>query len=277
MTLHWKNQLQGTITVSGGVFEIVTGRNALSVDIAYASFESDPLLSADPISARDKRGDAAEPGCSGWDFVDSGNTESGYQRNNSYYSSFAAAQTGDGVQTAFVRSDGTMSTVVNVQTAGVFNLSYIQCPRGYISWYDNHTLRVKVDGILKHETIVSNHWFESQDVELGHLSAGSHTLLFEGEITAGTTDPCTLIDSLAITGISDYADAAALSGSDLHLRVDAPGQIALNYSGLVNIGSLVINGVPIQGGVVNSTTHPELCTGNGMLGVMQTGMILTIQ
>ena len=273
-----EKQLQGKITVSGGVFEIVTGRNSLSVDIPYASFESDPLLPADPIGARDKRGDAAEVGCPGWDFVDSGNTESGYQRNGSYYSGYTAAQTSDGVQTAFVRSDGMMSTVINVQTAGVFTLSYIQCPRGYAeTWYDNHTLRVKVDEALKHETIVSNHWFESLDVDLGHLDVGSHTLLFEGVITAGTTDPCTLIDSLVISGISDYREAPALSGSEWHLRVDDPGQIALNYSGLVNVGSLVINGVPVQGGIVNSNTHPDLFTGDGSLKIMHSGMVLTIR
>ncbi|MDA3800085.1 MAG: FAD-dependent oxidoreductase [Kiritimatiellae bacterium] len=275
------NQLDGTIYVSGGVFEISipVSQSSLSVDVPYSSFESDPLLPySTDRSAMDKRGDAAESGCAGWNFVDSGSVESGYQRNNSYFSSESAAQTSDGVQTAFVRQSGTMSTVINVQTAGVYNLSYSQCPRGYTgTWYNNHTLRVKVDDVLKHETIVSNHWFTTENVDLGYLAAGSHALLFEGEVTVGTTDPCTLIDSLEIIGVSEDFDTTTLSADHLHLEVDEPGQIALNYNGVIKVGSLVINGLFIGSGIVDATTYPELFTGDGQLLIMRLGTLLMIR
>jgi hypothetical protein len=67
-------------------------------------------------------------GCPGWTFsATSGNNQAGYQRNNSYFSTTAAAQTTGGVQTAMLRQNGSMQATLTFPTNGTYTLKFRHC------------------------------------------------------------------------------------------------------------------------------------------------------
>ena len=265
--------LTGILRVESGTLELRGPVWDLNGSVPYPGFESDPLLPADPISARDKRGTAAT-GCPGWTFV---NSDSGYQRNTSYFSGTAACYATDGVQTAFVRRYGSMNATLVILTNGFYTLRYQYCPRYYApTWFDNHIVRVSLNGVQKDEVTVTDHFYNESVVDLGELSPGSYTLSFAGDGSLAG-DPCTLIDSISVTGSSGYLGADALSSRNWHLMVETAGRIALNYSGLVTVGSLTIDGERYSGVYVTATSHPALVTGGGVLRINQSGLFMILR
>ncbi|MDA3926261.1 MAG: FAD-dependent oxidoreductase [Kiritimatiellae bacterium] len=267
------SRIHGTLNVQQGVLELLSRPESLILDIPYPSFESDPLLPVDPINSKDKRGTAAI-GCPGWTFV---SNDAGYQRNASYFSGTAACYAPDGVQTAFVRRNGSMNTTLEILTNGIYSLTFQYCPRYFDSvWYANHILHVNLDGDEKDAVTVTDQYYNERTVMLGELAPGNHTLSIAGDSSLAT-DPITLIDRVSVTGTTGFLRAESLSNKNWHLSVDAQGQIALNYSGLVTLGSLTVNGVAYSGVYVDATTHPDFVTGSGTLRINQSGLIFILR
>ena len=262
-------KLSGFLAVQEGAFAVRGVRSGVEVAVPYPSFESTPLLplpALPPTTDMDARGTAAT-NCPGWTFSASlGTSQAGYQRNNSYFSNTAAAQTTNGIQTAFVRSNGWMQATLAFPTNGTYTLTYRYCSRFYGSWFTNHILRTRVDGALKDELIANTAGFTSRAVSLGATAAGAHTLRFEGAgALAGEADPCTLIDDVRITGVSDVSGVAALSNEASTLALASGTHAELDYAGSFTVGALVINGVTYRGGTYGAATHPAVFSGTGLI------------
>lgn len=273
---------EGALTVQSGLFAVRGARTNVTVAVASSGFESNPLLPSSSQPSMDARGTAAT-NCPGWTFAaTSGSNQAGYQRNGSYFSATAAAQTTGGVQTAFVRAGGAMETALSFPTNGTYTLAYRYCSRYYASngntWYTNHVLRVKADGALKDESVANSRVFAERTVSLGQLSGGTHTLRFEGGGGfAGEADPCTLIDDVRITGVSDVGGAAALSNDASTLTLASGTHAELDYAGSFTVGELVINGVLYRGGYYGTATHPEVFSGTGLIHAKQGGTQLILR
>ncbi|MDD2600613.1 MAG: FAD-dependent oxidoreductase [Kiritimatiellae bacterium] len=265
--------LNGTLHVQAGTLELLGPAEELQITIPFGSFESDPLLPKDGPLGKDKRGTAAT-GCPGWTFV---SDDAGYQRNNSYFSVVAASFAPDGIQTAFVRRQGAITTTLQVLKRGFYTLTFQYCPRNYNNtWYDNHIMRIKLAGAEKDVFTVTDRFFRERRVLLGELEPGSYTLLFQGDSSL-VADPCTLIDLVAVSGTTGFQSLESLSSENWDLRVDSQGQIALNYNGTVNLGSLTVDGIPFKGVYINAETHPGLIVGSGTLRIKQSGLIILIR
>ena len=268
--------LDGTLTVQAGLFSVRGSRTHVTVAVPYPSFESNPLLPSSSQTVMDARGTAAT-NCPGWLFVaTSGNNQSGYQRNGSYFSATAAAQTTGGVQTAFVRLGGAMEAALSFPTNGSYTLAYRYCSRYYASngntWYTNHVLRIKVDGALKDELVANSRVFVERAVALGQVAAGTHTLRFEGGGGfAGEADPCTLLDDVRVAGTSNVSGVSVPPSDRSVLRVLAGSRVELDYAGTFQVGQLEINGVTYRGGYYGAATQPAVFSGTGSLHAKQVG------
>lgn len=275
-----KALLDGAMTVQEGVFAVRGARANVTVTVPYASFESSPLLPSAPIGSMDKRGTSAT-GCPGWTFAPVSVTGmGGYQRNGSYFSGTAAAYTTEGVQTAFIKSNGWMEVSLTFPTNGTYALAFKYCSRFYSdNWFTNQLVRTRIDGVLKNEFNASSRVFEQHSAPLGYVAAGSHTLRLEGYslYPAPSNDPCTLIDDIRITGVSDAGSAKAVSNEGLALRLLPGAQMDLDYAGALSVGVLEINGVRYRGGYYGAATHPEVFTGAGALHPKSGGTYLLMR
>jgi len=266
--------LPASLTVQEGVFAVRGSQSSVTVSVPYAGFETEPLLPASPQSSMDKRGVSAT-GCPGWTFCPvSGPTFGGYQRNGSYFSSAAAANAPEGVQTAFIKSNGWMQVSLAFPTNGSYSLMFRYCSRvNGTTWYTNQVVRMRVDGTLKETMTVVNRSSLERTVSLGQLTAGIHTLRFEGsyELPAPSNDPCTLIDDVRVTGVSDLGGAGAVSNEDAVLTIASGAQVDLDYTGAFTVGELVIDGVTYRGGYYGAATHPAVFSGTGLIRAKQGG------
>ncbi len=191
-------EAHGTITVADGTLELSGPRRALAFDLPYSGFESDPLLPDTVVKDKDKRG-ANASGCPGWTFV---TTDSGYQRNGSYFSGNESSHAPEGVQTAFIMNNGAFNTTLAIVSNGLYTLRFQYCPRYYGgTWYTNLTLSVNLDGLTKDQMVVVEPGYLSREVDLGWLEAGSYTLSFNGDNSLAPDDkPCVLIDDVSVCG-----------------------------------------------------------------------------
>jgi hypothetical protein len=170
-----------------------------------------------------------------------------------------------------------MNTSLEIVTNGTYILTFRYCARHYSGiWFTNHILRVTLNGQPKDEFTVTAQSYKERIVELGELTPGSYTLSISGD-GSQAADPCTLIDLVSVSGTTGFKGVELLSNENWHLSVDAQGQIALNYSGLVTMGSFAINGELYSGVYVNAATHPGLVTGSGTLRIHQSGMIFILR
>jgi autotransporter-associated beta strand protein len=258
------------LTVQEGVFAVRGARTNVTVSVPYAGFESSPLLPLSPTpptTAMDARGTAAT-NCPGWVFAaTSGNHQSGYQRNLSYFSSGAATAAPEGLQTAFVRQNGSMQASLAFPTNGTYTLRFRHCSRYYSNWYTNEVIYTLVDGVTNDALVVNNRVFMERAVSLGHVSAGLHVLRFQGSnaLPSYGGDPCALIDDVRIAGVSDVLGAAAASDEEAVLDVAAGARVDLDYTGALRIGELVLDGVTYRGGWYGASTHPAIFTGSGVI------------
>lgn len=266
-----------SMTVQQGTFAVHGAREAVTVAVPYAGFESTPLLpwQATPSVEMDRRGTAAT-GCPGWVF---NSNDAGYQRNGSYFSGTAAAQTTNGVQTAFVRRNASMEAALVFPTNGTYTLRFSHCSRYYQKWYTNQTVKTRIDGQLKDTLVVQNRVFMERTVELGYLEAGTRTLRFEGSVELPTedNDPCVLIDDVRITGVSAAGEAAGASDSEAALQVMSGARVELDYAGVLEVGVLEINGVRLVGGRYGAATHPEVFSGTGTVKSKSSGTRLLLK
>lgn len=271
-----------SLTLQEGVFAVRGARARVTVVVPYAGFESAPLLPVaptPPTTAMDARGVLAT-NCPGWTFTaTSGSHQAGYQRNLSYFSSAVANTAPEGVQTAFVRQNGSMQAALVFPTNGTYTLLFRHCSRYYQSWFSNEVVRTVIDGQVKDSLIVNNLVFLERAVNLGYLAAGTHTLRFEGsnELPTYMSDPCALIDDVRVAGVSAAGGAGAASNDAAALRVQAGARVELDYSGSLSVGDLEINGVAYRGGYYGASTHPAVFTGVGLIHAKSGGTQLILR
>ncbi len=269
----------GALTVSEGLFAVRGARTQVTVSVPYAGFESDPLLPAlaAPSTDMDRRGTAAT-GCPGWTFTSG---DAGYQRNGSYFSTTTLAHAPEGVQTAFVRRNASMQVALDFPVTGSYTLTFARCPRYYNAiWYTNHVVRVLLADSLRGTVIVTQIGYRTETVPLGHVATGTHILKFQGsaELPAPSSDPCTLIDDVRVSGVSEAEGVDATLSSDTSiLTIETGAQVELDYPGVFAVGDLVINGVRYVGGRYGTATHPEVFSGPGVIKSKSPGTALILK
>ena len=249
----------GALTVSEGLFAVRGARTYVTVDVPYAGFESNPLLpEGGGQGAKDRRG-AAATGCPGWTF----NTDdAGYQRNGSYFAATALAYAPEGVQTAYVRRNGSIQVTLNFPVDGTYTLTFAYCPRYNAGiWYTNHVIYVQLAGAVCGSVTVTERGYLTATIPLVHVTAGTHILKFQGatELPAPNDDPCSLIDDIRISGVLKSRHCKRCPATSRHSR-SRPARGA-DYPGKFVVGDLVINGVRYVGGQYGALTHPEVFSG----------------
>jgi hypothetical protein len=264
----------GDLTVSEGLFVVRSARAQYTVDVPYAGFESDPLLPAEGgPGVKDRRGTAAT-GCPGWTF---NSTYAGYQRNGSYFADTEPAYAPEGVQTAFLRSDGSMQVALDFPGDGNYTLTFAYCPRGYNgTWYTNHVVSVLLADTTCGSVTVTEIGYRTATIPLGYVTAGTYTLKFQG--TAGLPgDPWTLIDDVRISGTAVITAPDALSSDESSLTIETGAHVELDYPGVFVVGDLVINGVRYVGGQYGALTHPEVFSGTGVVKSKSPGTLILLR
>ncbi|MDR2849971.1 MAG: hypothetical protein LBW77_05460, partial [Verrucomicrobiota bacterium] len=269
----------GALTVQAGAFAVRGVTGPVAADIPCPSFESTPLLPETGQSGMDKRGTAAT-NCVGWTFVNQAGDarDAGYQRNESYWSTQQDVKTTNGVQTAFIRRDAFMFCSFTMPQAGQgCTLRFEYAPRFYGGvCYTNGTITVKVDGAAVDILTVTEPRFLLREVQLGDLSAGAHTLEFLGGYPGGG-EPATLIDAVRIDGMTPAGSAAAWSSETSVLTLAAGVTVALDFEGVVDIGSLFIGGVRYRGGYYGAVSYPGVFSGPGRLHIKDRGSLLILK
>jgi fibronectin type 3 domain-containing protein len=196
-----------------------------------------------------------------WVFTGNG----GIQRNGSAFSGTAAVAP-DGVQTAFLQSNGTagaMSQSVNFGTAGSYTITF-KAARRYSTI---QPIQVKVDSTVVGTYTPSTNNFETITTASVTVTAGSHTITFTA--TDGTGDKATFIDQVSIAGGGGGGSAPAaptgLSATAGNAQVAlswtaSPGATSYNvYRGTTAGGQ---SATPIATGITGTTyTNTGLTNG----------------
>jgi fibronectin type 3 domain-containing protein len=152
-----------------------------------------------------------------WTFTGNG----GIQKNGSAFSGTAAVAP-DGVQTAFLQSNGTagaMSQSVNFASAGSYTISF-KAARRYSTI---QPVQVKVDGSVVGTYTPSSNSFETIATASFTVTAGNHTVSFTA--TDATADKTTFLDMMSISAVGSAppapASLAATAGN---------GQVGLSWA-----------------------------------------------
>ena len=267
----------GSLTVEKGVFSLQGWLPSAQVTVPYSSFESEPLLPNTPTEQvkMDKRGTDAS-GCPGWVFTSSNSTDiAGYQRNNSYWSGTASVQTTSGVQTAFIRGLGYFTATITIPADGFYSLTFRYAPRNYnATWYTNHTFAILWDNAQKATVLTTKTFFESKTVDLGLVTAGTHTLRFAGRTA---NDRCSLIDDVSFSGQTLRRPVTLEPVNGAYVTVASEGKLVLDYQGACTLDKLVINGISYRGGYYSATSFPDVISGTGILHVKTGGSLMILK
>ena len=217
------------------------------------------------------------PAGSGWSLA---SNTTGIASNGSPWFGPAAL---DGFQGAYLQGDvGTgISQSVNVDTAGLYNLSFLAVGRG--GGDGPNGLRVQVDGItaltLTHAQISQANW-QSYLTPAVNLSAGSHTISFLGNNTLGG-DKSTAIDKVQIgrTGISTDAipdgSAVLLKTANAVLDLNGNSETIGSLAGVTGSKVTLLGGTLTAGGNNATTNFAGVISGGGSL-VKNGGGTLTL-
>ena len=114
-----------------------------------------------------------------------------------------------GSQVAFLQQNGSISQVVNVQTAGAYQLSLLAAQLG-INFGGNEEIQVQVDGTTVADFTPTSTSYAAYTTPSFQLTAGSHTLTLVGVSPVGDNDAA-LIDQLSLTNIPGTGTAAFLA------------------------------------------------------------------
>ena len=97
-------------------------------------------------------------------------------------------------------------------------------------------------------------------------------------LPAPSSDPCTLIDDVRVSGVSEAEGVDATLSSDTStLTIETGVQVELDYPGVFAVGDLVINGVRYVGGRYGTATHPEVFSGPGVIKSKSPGTALILK
>lgn len=258
------NTYAGATTISGGSLAVSADNPSTGgVAIANASFETYdgvPLVpSGGPTAYR-----FAPTGAS-WAFT----SQAGITTSNSYFMAMDAGQ--DGLCAGFLYGADTISQTLTVATAGLYDLRFMAAKgRNYFfNW-----LVVKIDGTAVCDyargTLTDNYFknFETKNIA---LSAGSHTLAFQGlnpQVYIDGKLPATVLDRVTLT-----PSAGGLLPDGTAVNITAAGASYVQGRSSQTIGSLagvagssVVNsGVLTVGGNNADATFAGVISGSGSL------------
>lgn len=270
------SQIIGELTFYGLPKQSIGELQELPGVIPFAGFETTPQLDVATLV----RGGSTN----GWTFsyLDDSNY-TGIQINGSPVSSNSLSLvkyfTSEGVQTAVMRGTNvSMQTQITVPVTGHYLLrmqaSSLACSTtGEQSGYN---FRVGVDGTDKGLVNVMTLPPSKQQVYLGVLEAGTHTLRFDG-VNSRNSPAGTLIDDLKLFRIPDIAEVpgAQIRKSQSVVMVSTE-PVALNYVGPYYIRNWIVDGVSVQHRIYSAENTPSLLSGFGTLQ-FEDGLTVLIQ
>jgi autotransporter-associated beta strand protein len=244
----------GLIKLGSGTLSLAGGATASTgpITIASGSLKLDPATTGSVLvpnpgfetPAYDPQGWTYEPAGTGWTFNPSGGTAS----NNTPWVGISP----EGVQVAFLQNNGTMSMEVTASADGHYRLSFLASNRPN---YPASGLVVTLDGVLL-DVLPPGHIgrggdFNRFELPAVHLSAGTHTLAFQGQQNGPDSD--TLIDDIRFTAVEggNLADGSTLSLTGTGTTFD-PGPATVTLDSLAGVA----------GGVVNLDNTSLVITGN---------------
>jgi hypothetical protein len=225
----------GTLSLAGGApvmdsFTIGSGKLTLapattgSVAVPNASFE---------VPSYAPQGWSYHPTGTSWNFLSS----SGTAANNTPWVGISP----EGSQVAYLQNNGSMNTEVIVSSDGHFRLSFLASNRpNYLASGVVVMLDGEVIGTLTPGQIGQGGDFNRFELPAVHLTAGIHTLAFQGQQNGSDSD--TLIDDIRFVAV----EAGALPvGSSLSLigpsSVFEPGPLTLMLDALSAVDGSVVD------------------------------------
>ena len=139
------------------------------------------------------------PASSPWTFSGS----AGISANNSGFTSGNPAAP-DGTQVAFLQKTGSFSQSVSNWAAGSYVLTFNAAQRGN-SGISRQDFRVLVDGVVVGSFTPSGTSYQSFSTAVFNVTAGSHTITFQGLNSAGG-DNTAFVDAVALVNTCPIAD-----------------------------------------------------------------------
>ncbi|TAE75979.1 MAG: hypothetical protein EAZ65_08415 [Verrucomicrobia bacterium] len=254
----------GTLALAGGTaatdsFTVEAGALKLDpattggVSVPNAGFESPAYAS---------QGWSYNPSGTAWTFVSSGGTAS----NNTPW----VGTSPEGVQVAYLQNNGTMSTEVTASADGHYRLSFVASNR---PGYPASGLVVTLDGILlgvlPPDHIGRGGDFNRFELPAIRISAGTHTLAFQGQQNGADSD--TLIDDIHFiateAGALPDGTTLALTGASSAFE---PGPATVTLDSLAGVAGSAVN-LDNTGLVITGNDHAAVfagtLTGNGSVTV----------
>jgi hypothetical protein len=240
--------------------------------ISFADFESDPLLPSGIV-----RGGTTN----GWTFSDTDTYHySGFQRNNSAVSTNRPGNTDEryyapqGVQTAVLMGNGTMETQISVPEDGDYKLQFLINAANFVTFErGGHDFRIMLDGVEVGVVQALQLIFVEKEVLLRNVTAGMHTLRFEG-IRSINLNSGSLIDDLQLLRYELPADQVTTQGADFTLVADSAIPLTLSYEGSIQVGDLWVDGVHLPKGKYSADINTSVFDGPGYIGFNRGTIIL---
>jgi len=240
---------------------------AVANAITFAGFETDPLLPA---------GGLVQGGTTnGWTFsYTDANNYSGWQRNNSVVSTNnfkTYIYAPEGEQTAVMKGASTMTTQITVPDDGQYLLQYQMNASSYLfgsnPYYNGgYAFRIKLDGVEVAQESVKQLIYVTRQALLRNLTAGTHTLQFEGGNTPVLTYQGILIDDIQLLRYELPADQVTTQGADFTLVADSRTPLSLSYDGEIQVAYLWVEGEHLPQGRYSAAVSPAVFDGPGYIG-----------
>lgn len=236
--------------------------------ITNGGFESPAIPDGDSASMLVKGGPA-----DGWTFsnTDSANY-AGYQRNRSPVSTnlnnITRYYAPEGSQTAVLMGHGTMQTIFNLVSNGTYTVQFkvnstVIDRNGENAGYD---FRVMLDGVVKGVVTVLQLTNTMRQVVCADVSAGSHTLRFEGLNSKPTVTWGALIDDVKIKRYEVSVAQIQEQGKNYVLKASSAEPLALYFDGALIVKELWLEGVLMPPSRYSSQRAPTIFEGPGAIG-----------
>ena len=263
-------QIMGELTIYRPPAAVI---GALPVDVTNAiqnaGFEDSQIPDGDSATMLVRGGVT-----NGWTFSYANSANyAGFQRNNSpvstnyintgYYLRYIAPE---GKQTAVLMGSGSMETQISVPTNGTYALQFLVNSTVFASATEagGYDFRVKLDGVDKSVETVLQLTNTTHEVFLASVSAGSHTLRFEGVNSKSLTWGA-LIDNLKLKRYAVAAEQVADQGRGFMFVAGAATPLELDYIGNILIKELWLDSVLMPPAKYSALNRPSMFEGPGAI------------
>ena len=275
--------LDGTVHVREGTFRIRSlSEQTGPYELPDGSFEPTPALTG-VIADLDRRGQRNktwfDTNLTAWTFDADNNV--GICKRGSYFMNNDASATQWGDHCAFLRnSTGSISQTFTVADEGIdYILSFAFKSRYYGGVTYPAPIMVYLDErlIYASETKFLTTLWETVEIDLGILSAGSHTVRFtSGSDKAGSSQSIdVLFDNVCLTTI-ETANLDSHAVEHLTIDISDGATLALDFEAKLPVEFFSVNGER-QYGIFSAETRPDLITGPGSLCCFENGTIMILR